>query len=230
MQQSTGIRVASFNIEKSGQSSTSDKKLQVSEFISGCMEQGIELIFLCEIHSARMDNYQEFISSITEYYDCPNFEGGYSNGYTLLVRKGLNFKISHYTLKGLNREIVLVHNDLMAVSFAHFKSGRKPLTASQLQDAAVFMKEAFGGNWAITGDMNWDYSDFERLRLPGGCTKATCWDQTQKSGGILDWCLSGSGISANCIIHDMWPDYNLSEVFDMTGPDHRPVVFELNRV
>jgi len=53
----------------------------------------------------------------------------------------------------------------------------------------------------------------------------SCWkDQTQKHGGILDWCLTGQFIKG--IPFDLTTFFP-KEIYDMQGPDHKPVIFIL---
>ena len=111
---------------------------------------------------------------------------------------------------------------------AHFKSGQTCLTKDQLQQAAASLQELGGnsGRWAITGDMNWDYRNVNSLSLPVRTKWFTCWqDQTQAKGGILDWCLAGSATTVDSAdVSTLFPPY----INDMTGPDHRPVVFGIS--
>jgi hypothetical protein len=220
--------VACWNIEKSGQSSDPTKQANVSEFIQFCSNHNIDVVFLCEVHSARVDDYVEFLKRVYgTKYSINSLPGGYSNAYVLMVRLGVNLVLSQDTLKGLNRGVLVLHEDQrFMLCLAHFKSGQTGLTRDQLQQAAVFLDNAQPWSWAITGDMNWHYGNAGGLTVPGGTHSHTCWpDMTQASGNILDWCMAGGIVAVE--------PWNLGgtrlppSMTDMSGPDHRPVVFTL---
>lgn len=216
--------VAVWNIEKNGQSSKDIKQEKVSEFIDSCCKYGIDVIFLCEVHSTRLKDYNSFIGSVYSAfgYKVHAFEGGHSNAYILLVRSEANVQLSYDELKGLNRKIVLVLINGVYVCLAHFKSGQTGLTKDQLQQAADSLDGLAGSCWMITGDMNWDYSKFDELKRPGGAHAATCWkDQTQAKGGILDWAMAGGRVALKPVGESLFSP----TMIDMQGPDHRPVVF-----
>lgn len=224
------IIVANWNIEKNGQSSDPEKQTKVSEFIAQCCENSFHIIFLCEVHSARVDDYLGFLRSVYgENYRVESLPGGHSNAYVLLARKDLNSEMSYDGLRGLNRSMFLCHvGGSIALGLAHFKSGQTGLTKSQIEEGAAFL-ESFTNNtglWAISGDMNWDYNNLGGLTMPAGSHANTCWtDQTQKSGGILDWCAAGRGVS---IVPVDGPSFFHPTLQTMDGPDHRPVAFALN--
>ncbi len=221
---SGAFTVAVWNIEKNGQSSEDIKQEKVSEFVDFCCKNGIDLIFLCEVHSARLNDYGEFIGSVysTFGYKVYRFQGGHSNGYILIVRDSAHAELSYDELKGLNRKIVLAKINGVYVCLAHFKSGQTGLTKDQLQQAAQALDGLANSRWLITGDMNWDYSKRDELKLPGGAHAATCWkDMTQAKGGILDWCLAGGPVA----VEPMEDSLFSPTMADMQGPDHRPVVF-----
>ncbi|MGH7120622.1 MAG: endonuclease/exonuclease/phosphatase family protein [Acetobacteraceae bacterium] len=219
--------VAAWNIEKNGQSSTDVKQAKISEFIQFSCENQVHVIFLCEVHSARIDDYLSFCRKVYgATYHVDSLPGGHSNAYVVLHRNDLSVVPAQDTLKGLTRGAILLQldNDLV-LTLAHFKSGQTGLTKDQIQQAAGFLEGAKPGRWAIAGDMNWDYNNVGALTLPGGCHWGTCWtDQTQVHGGILDWCLAAGAITLkpmDCAA--LLP----GEMNDMTGPDHRPVIFVL---
>ncbi len=58
------IIVASWNIEKNGQSSTDIKQGKVSDFLARCCSYGITVIFLCEVHSSRIADYTSYCASV----------------------------------------------------------------------------------------------------------------------------------------------------------------------
>lgn len=220
------LTIASWNIEKNGQSSTDIKQQKVSGFIDLCCHNlGITIVFLCEVHSARIHDYTGYARQVygNDYnvYDLP---GGKSNAYVVLIRKEAQIEVGKDTLKGLNREALLLNADDFFFVLAHFKSGQTGLTKDQIQESAAFLQDiGNSGKWAITGDMNWDYNKANDLKLPGGAKCATCWtDKTQAKGGILDWCLAGSATTVSPV--DVNSLFSM-EVNDMSGPDHRPVVF-----
>jgi hypothetical protein len=221
---SGSFTVAVWNIEKNGQSSEDIKQEKVSEFVDFCCKNGIDLIFLCEVHSARLKDYSGFVGSVysTFGYKVHAFSGGHSNAYILIVRSQANVQLSYDELKGLNRKIVLALINGVYVCLAHFKSGQTGLTKDQLQQAADSLDGLAQSRWLITGDMNWDFSKAHELKLPGGAHAATCWkDQTQAKGGILDWCLAGGLVA----VEPMGESLFSATMADMQGPDHRPVVF-----
>lgn len=217
--------IASWNVEKNGQSSTDIKQAKVIDFIDGCVKMDVDVIFLCEVHSSRLDDYVAYLTSVYDAeYHVVGLPGGHSNGYIIMTRKARTIEISGDTLKGLNRGIQLLKldNDLV-LCLAHFKSGQTGLTKDQIQNAAIFLDNAMPARWAITGDMNWDYARVGELVVPGGSHAGTCWaDQTQAKGGILDWCLTGGATEiAPVDVANLFPP----ETNDMSGPDHRPVLF-----
>ncbi len=129
-------------------------------------------------------------------------------------------------LKGTRPGAIMVHfKSHFFLCLAHFKSGQSGLTKDQLQTGSSFLESSFPGSWAITGDMNWDYANRGALTLPGNCHAATCWaDRTQVKGGLLDWCLVGGAYKVTPVdVNGLFP----AETNDMTGPDHRPVIFSI---
>lgn len=241
------LTVASWNIEKNGKSSDPEKQTKVSDFIDACCTAyQIDVIFLCEVHSARLNDYFDHLRGVySPDYVVDPLAGGYSNAYTLLVRADAGIEVGFDWLQGLNRGILLVHKveridppmgappqaqpQMLSyhLALAHFKSGQQGLTKHQLRAAAQWLHEVTGdsGRWAITGDMNWDISRAGELELQFPARPSSCWqDATQRSGNILDWCLAGAGMEVQAAeVQTMFPP----ETFDMTGPDHRPVLFRL---
>ena len=70
--------------------------------------------------------------------------------------------------------------------------------------------------------MNWDITDANILGTAGA--PHDCWNglPTQKKGGTLEWVLAGIDVRVDPIdLTDM------KDVYDMTGPDHRPILFDL---
>ncbi|MGE4480815.1 endonuclease/exonuclease/phosphatase family protein [Acidocella sp.] len=219
--------VASWNIEKNGQSSTGIKQQKVSDFIDFCSSIPVHIIFLCEVHSSRVKDYASHLRNVYGLsYHVESLPGGHSNAYIVMIRKSLKADPMQDRLKGLNRGAIIlqIDNDLL-LTLAHFKSGQNGLTKDQLQNAAGFLDGAQPGRWAIIGDMNWDYRNKGALTVPGGAHASSCWpDMSQAKGGILDWCLAGGAtqvepLDCNSLLSD--------ETKDMTGPDHRPVIFTL---
>ena len=223
----TYITIATYNIEKNGQSSIPDKQGKVSDFVAYCINRGVDVIFLCEVHSARVDDYVNFLRSVySEHYECESLPGGYSNAYVVIHKKSVKFTLSHDQLQGLNRNFLLCTiEDKLGVGFAHFKSGQTGLTRTQIENAAEFLQSMLPGTWAIAGDMNWDMAKANQLQLPAGSHWASSWpDMTQAKGGILDWCLAGQRVNVTAV-----QGYaELHQAFqEMTDPDHRPVLFQL---
>jgi hypothetical protein len=219
--------IACFNIEKNGQSSFLAKQEKVSEFIDACTKLKVDVLFLCEVHSARVEDYRNFIASVYGgYYLVFSLPGGHSNAYIVMVKAAVSGDILQNPLKGLTRGAVVIRlgNDL-AVCLAHFKSGQTGLTRDQIEQASAFLDGAFQCRWVIAGDMNWDFANRNQLTLPGGTHAHTCWtDQTQIHGGILDWCLAGG--LATVEKHDL-TKYFRPEMFAMDGPDHKPILFSV---
>jgi hypothetical protein len=223
----TYITIAAFNIEKNGQSSDPFKQQKVSEFVDYCCKRGTDLIFLCEVHAARIQDYMEFLKKVySEHYLCESLDGGHSNAYVVMHKKSVGFSLSYDQLNHLNRNFLLCTIDnKLGVGFAHFKSGQTGLTKNQIESAAEFLNSMLGDTWAIAGDMNWDMSNFNKLKLPAGSHCASCWpDMTQKSGGILDWCLAGKGVILTAA--NGYTEFH-HDFQTMDGPDHRPVLFQL---
>ncbi|MEP2707573.1 MAG: hypothetical protein ABJQ71_20060 [Roseibium sp.] len=223
------IRIASFNIEKNGQSSDPLKQVKVADFIAICVDLGIEVVFLCEVHSARIGDYVDFLRAVYGgIYRVEFLAGGHSNAYVFLVRHDLGAFLSYDGLLGLNRNLFLFHIEgEIAIGFAHFKSGQTGLTKSQIQNAAGFLQDITNntGRWAIAGDINWDLSNFGDLTLPAYSSACSCWpDMTQKHGNILDWCVAGSSVAIDPV---SGPDFFPAEFQVMDGPDHRPCIFAL---
>ena len=225
-------RVACWNVEKNGQTSALDKQAKVSQFIDTCIGWGVDVVFLCEIHSARVDDYDGFAKGVygMRGYDCATVPGAYSNNYVVMWRRDRKvFDLGHAPLLGLNRSLLAFELDnKLAVGLAHFKSGQSGLTKSQLEHAAGALESFKPGYWAVLGDMNWDFGNAGALAVPAGSHSASCWaDQTQANGGILDWTLAGWAVNVKPFpLSDLLP----GAMCDMTGPDHRPVIFEFDWV
>ncbi|MCP1290755.1 MULTISPECIES: endonuclease/exonuclease/phosphatase family protein [unclassified Chromobacterium] len=220
------MRVASFNLEKNGESSPLDKKAQVETFIHQCCSNDswdVDVVFLCEVHSARLDDYYDYLRGVYQNYDVHAFAGGHSNGYIVITRKGPHLEVvSQGHLKGLNRDLIAVVaqgvNGYTGLLFlAHFKSGQGGLTKSQLRDCT-----SLDGHWVATGDLNLDYTRVEELDTPGVAYE--CWQgqATHAKGGILDWVLASVDVKVAPFDISGWAD-----AFDMSGPDHRPIVFDV---
>ncbi|MCP1445890.1 hypothetical protein J3D54_005022 [Pseudomonas sp. GGS8] len=221
------MRIASFNIEKNGGSSTLEKKAQVDFFISKCCsnkEWNVDLLFLCEVHSAQVNNYASNLAEIYPSYRVAAFTGGYSNAYIVMVSEFAQIEIcSQGKLFGLNRDLIAiaatgVNGYTGYVFLAHFKSGQNGLTKSQLKSCT-----ALGGNWVVTGDMNLDYANVGQVETAGLAYE--CWggQQTHAKGGILDWVLASADVKVTTI--DIT---GLANEFDMSGPDHRPILFDVS--
>lgn len=221
------ITIASYNIEKNGQSSELLKQEKVSDFIDSAVDLGFHIIYLCEVHSARIQDYVDHLRSVYGNSHRVEFlEGGHSNASVFLIAHELDAVLSYDELKGLNRNLFHCYIDgEIAIGFAHFKSGQTGLTKSQLENAAKFL-EGFtndSGRWAITGDMNWDMKNAAALSMPAGSSAYTCWsDMTQKHGNILDWCAAGSSTRVQPVDG---PGFFAPAFQVMDGPDHRPVAF-----
>jgi len=215
--------VASWNIEKNGKSSSIEKLSKVDTFISYCCDKKIDVIFLCEVHSARLNDYLSNLSFIYfDNYDIHPFEGGNSNGYIIITKRSLNIELSMDKLSGLNRHIVLLSIGNFYLVLAHFKSGQLSLTKQQIKASVDFLA-GIGAPWAVTGDMNWDYENIGGLKLSGATTHTYWTDQTHKRGSILDWCITGSNVQTSSILDEMFVEF--PDLKNMDGPDHRPIVF-----
>jgi hypothetical protein len=220
------MRIGSFNVEKNGKSSTQVKQTQVDGFLYNCCTSGhwdADIVFLCEIHSAQINNYRDNLASMYPSYSVHAFTGGYSNAYIVLVKAFEQLQvISQGNLLGLNRDLIAVEAQGVAgytgyVFLAHFKSGQTGLTRSQLKSCT-----ALGGRWVATGDLNLDYANVGQLDTAG--LAYDCWggQQTQAKGGILDWVLASADVTVNVV--DIT---GLAHIFDMSGPDHRPILFDV---
>lgn len=223
------LTVVSWNVEKNGQSSIIEKQTKVSEFIDvSCRTYGISIIFLCEVRSARLDDYVSFTKEVYGgVYDVYSLPGGYSNAYVVLIRRDANITVSQDNLKYLNRGALVLQIGDFWMILSHFKSGQTGLTKDQIQHAVEFLAGLCGnsGKWGIIGDMNWDYKNIDKLILPVASNAYTCWDdKTQIHGGLLDWCLAGNAVAVTpLVVSEMFkPEFS-----DMAGPDHRPVVFTI---
>ena len=217
--------VGSFNLEKSGQSSKIGKQTQVDQFIWTCArDQKVDVIFLCEIHSSRGGDYLSHLSEVHKDYSWNHFYGGHSNGYIIGLRGRIDCEDAK--LSGLNRSVLRLSkntgNYKGVLYVAHFKSGQSKLTEKQLKDTANSAQE-FGHPWAITGDMNWDISKSGELIGMNPWDSHDCWpdeDSTQAKGGKLDWVLHHDNVNVEHFQLD-------AKFYDMSGPDHRPLLFEL---
>lgn len=220
------MRIASFNIEKNGKSSPDIKQGQVSTFIDNCCSNqfwDVDLVFICEMHSAQLENYVLALSSMYPTYKTIGFHGGHSNGYIVMAKESQNIVVdSQGHLFALNRDLIAVEATGCSgytgyVILAHFKSGQNNITKSQLQSCT-----GMGGNWVVTGDINYDYSKFGQLGIAGNAHE--CWNgqATQAKGGILDWVLASTSVTVTPL--DIT---GLAGTFDMSGPDHRPIVFDV---
>ena len=95
----TTITVASLNIEKTGQSSTQNKQAIVSTFIDLCWSFNAEVIFLCEVHSARIGDFIGYLNATYgNTYNVNFLEGGQSNAYVVLTSKKISFELSYAQL------------------------------------------------------------------------------------------------------------------------------------
>ncbi|MBX9408455.1 hypothetical protein K5E40_22500 [Pseudomonas baetica] len=220
------MRIGSFNVEKNGKSSTLDKQTQVDVFVYNCCSSNCwnaDIVFLCEIHSAQIDNYRQNLAAIYPSYNVYSFTGGYSNGYIVMVKGFEELRvISQGSLFALNRDLIAVEVHGVGgytgyVFLAHFKSGQSGVTKSQLKSCT-----ALGGKWVATGDLNLDYKNVGKLDSAGLAYE--CWGglQTQNKGGILDWVLASADVTVTPV--DLT---GLAQVFDMSGPDHRPILFDV---
>lgn len=219
------MRIASFNIEKNGQSSTLEKQTQVNGFIDLCSKElNVHLVFICEVHSSRLDDFTGHLSTVYSQYHVFPFKGGYSNGYIVMADKTVSIAVdSQGKLLGLTRPLIAATAESVAkytgyILLAHFKSGQTDLTKKQINECA----EALGGRWVITGDLNYDVRSVESLNPPG--LAYDCWkgEMTHAKGGILDWVLASPDVAVEPV--DLT---GLKTFFDMTGPDHRPIIFDV---
>lgn len=224
--------VAFWNIEKSGQTSLIEKQTKVNDFMDRyCANErslSVDLLFLCEVHSARFGDYEAFVKNVYTNYEVTSFSGGYSNYYLVLMKKNASIGfIGSVKLDSLNRYFVVYAEQGCYLGLAHFKSGQTDLTKSQIKKCAAELEAKSTSNWALSGDLNWDYSKKAELELPAGSKAYTLWtDQSQKKGGILDWVINGKNASVAGMDLSHWdPSF-----FDMTGPDHRPVIFQTSVV
>lgn len=220
------MRVASFNIEKNGKSSTDIKQGQVSTFLDNCCSNkywDVDLVFICEMHYAQLENYTLALSAMYPGYKVASFNGGHSNGYIVLAKDDPSISIdSQGHLFALNRDLIAVEvNGFNGYSgyviLAHFKSGQNKITKTQIQSCT-----GMGGNWVVTGDINYDYNNAHQLGVNGKAYE--CWNglPTQAHGNILDWVLASPSVEVKAV--DIT---ELKDVFDMSGPDHRPIVFDI---
>jgi len=164
------------------------------------------------------------LASVYPHYRVCPFTGGYSNGYIVMVKSFEALQVcSQGSLHGLNRDLIAVEaagvNGYTGYVFlAHFKSGQTGLTKSQLKSCT-----ALGGNWVATGDLNMEYQKCRatrysraRIRMLGRST-----DPKQRAE-ILDWVLAS--VDVQVVPVDIT---HLDTVFDMSGPDHRPILFDV---
>jgi len=230
------ITFASWNIEKDGQSSEIHKQTKVSDFIDRCcLTYDVSVVFLCEVHSARIDDFVDFIQSSGRYpnYDVFSRPGGNSNAYVILIRKDAGISPGYSRLALLNRDGLICQCGEFWFVLAHFKSGQTDLTKGQIEASANFLNGINGtGKWIISGDMNWSAGNFQGLTgLPDLCTYATCWEgqATQKRGGVLDWCLKGPADTFEQMQVTHWDMLNMFGVqtAQMDGPDHKPIGFTI---
>lgn len=230
------LTVASWNIEKTGLSSQNDKKARVDTFIHRCVQNTCQVIFLCEVHSAQVENYASFLSETysTQLYNIISLPGGYSNAYIAMVHNSAGLTPSEQDMNRLNRGYLLLQhkqNDdiIYSLLLAHFKSGQTVQTKTQLEQTSNWLNTSstVTGKWAITGDMNWDLKKCDELTLPTGTQCIPRWgdNPTQVKGGILDWCMAGGNTVVEC-----WGDdeHIFDDLLSMNGPDHRPVAFTLH--
>lgn len=221
--------IATWNIEKNGQSSSLEKQSKVSDFIDRCCNAtdglGVDLLFLCEVHSCRFDDYRSYLEQAYAAYAIHVFSGGNSNYYVVMMKRSstLGF-IVELPLKGLSRSLAVYAESGCYIGLGHFKSGQTALTESQLRDTCAFLEAKSASNWALSGDLNWDYENRAKLELPAGTKSFTLWtDATQRSGGILDWVLNGKNTSICGMDLSGWP----KAYTDMSGPDHKPLIFRI---
>jgi hypothetical protein len=224
--------VASWNIEKNGQSSVDIKQTLVSGFIDHCLGTlEVDVLFLCEVHSARVADYVNYVASVYQKYKVFSAHGGRSNCYIVVHKNTGNISVlGGDNLRGLNRPIVIVEAKSHHFNFngylglAHFKSGRTALTKAQIREAVDFISSASRQKYFITGDINWDYSAFAELDVPALAAKQ--WDVTQKKGGCLDWALYGVGVDVSPYDFSAVTRSN-PELLSMDKPDHKPVIFDV---
>jgi len=222
------MEVASLNIEKNGYTSAQQKQGKVDHFISSCVDNKVGIIFLCEVHGALETTYDSFLTAAYHNYNVNVVHGGASNSYIILwaKSKGITF-IGTRQLTGLNRYLAIFRWNGTAIGLAHFKSGGNDLTIHQIQESATYLDGYSGRNWMITGDINLAYQRRGELTgLPNDTKFLSYWghEPTQKKGNTLDWALYGKYTRLNSW-HRMrnWP----RQLFNMGGPDHRPVVYRI---
>lgn len=219
------LTVAFWNIKQNNPSSTLYKQTKVNHFIDTCIDINIPVIFLCEIHSNQVNDYVNYLSNIFREYYITSFTGGYNSDYIVLTHKDLNVEILHNPLKVLKGNAVFMQVKGLSLLFSHFKSGNAVLTKNQLINAATFLQEITPGKWACIGDMNWDYKKLNSVSSSFTAYGHTCWEkETHKDGKILDWCLAGDLTKVTPFnLISLFPE----EIYDMNGPDCKPIVFAL---
>ena len=227
----TNYTVASWNIEKDGQSSTIEKQTKISSFVDDCINDAVDLIFLCEVHCARQQDFRDFLE---EAYGDKGYEiritpGGNSNAYVTLARVKTVEYYSKVQLWNLNRYLVLYTVGSFLVGLAHFKSGQTKQTKIQVQDAVSLLEKKQTGSWMLTGDMNWEYSNRDELDLDDmkNLDSYAMWDCTQKKGGILDWAIGGRYTSVSG--YTPFKRHANEEYLNMEGPDHKPAIYSISR-
>lgn len=222
------MRIACFNIEKNGASSDIEKQTQVDGFIElSCRSDGwnCDIVFLSEVHSAQYQNYLSAIGARYHDYRAEAFFGGGSNWYVVIVKDTTRMQIcSQGELLGLHRDLVNIQvNNFNGytgdVFLAHFKSGGNGLTASQLKSCSSSSLPS----WVIAGDMNYDISRLGELNPPG--IGHDCWGglPTHAKGGRLDWVLADANATVTPVDIS-----SMQNAFNMGGPDHRPIVFDIS--
>lgn len=230
------ISIASWNIEKCGESSDFTKKAKLDHFIWNCCnELNIDVIFLCEVHSSRVVDFLDYLPQTYPNYQVFSLDGGYSNNYIILINRNLkNIILSETPLTYLNRKLLLINfkdsKDLIkaSVTLAHFKSGQNQLTKSQISSTSIELQAMTPERWVILGDMNWCYKNISELNIQNA-SGSTCWDdQSHAKNSILDWCLYSNSNETIVYPFDVKGYFRETpEIFDMTAPDHRPIIFNI---
>ncbi|WP_417319523.1 hypothetical protein [Emcibacter sp.] len=225
--------IVSWNIEKCGLSSAQDKRAALDTLLfDAAYKQYADIIFLCEVHGARVDDFAEFLTNVYgQHYAIDAVDGNYSNNYVFLVNK--NVLVNYGTVSVSNwqneRPMLAIQCGLSSgtvyAGFIHAKSGQTGLTKHQIHNCARWLQDRSADRWFLSGDLNWDYNRQDELTLPEGAQGNSYWfDMSQRKGGLLDWALCGKYTTATTRSLSLLRTQH-DTVIDMSQMDHKPVLF-----
>jgi hypothetical protein len=223
------VKVLFWNIEKTGLSSTVEKRAALEDTLFKAINEavGFDVICLAEVHSAQTQNFKDFSAQVYNQFASKGYKGGYSNNYFILYNNNVKAVDSP---KQIGPRPLALFEDLKTqrwVGMLHAKSGQTGLTGKEIEDYTKWMESKKPGDWALLGDLNYDYKNCNNLELPKDSRPVKQWDDTHAKGGCLDWFIFGK----NCALHintfRTFRNQLSREAFSMEHQDHVPIYCDI---